>query len=113
MRNRELLLIVFGFILIGIGVSLFALSSTESSNSIFYIFPFFFFTTSGNSGIIVMIILMVSFAVFSFFIMTKFSNSLILQKSMTSCHYCEDQIPIGSRFCPRCGKQIETEGVNY
>ncbi len=113
MKNRELMLIVLGIILIGMGVGLFVLSSPESFHSVFYIFPFIFFTTSGNSGLLVLIILIVSLAVFSLIIMKQFSDSFFLQTSMSTCRFCEEPIPQNSRFCPRCGKHIETEGMNH
>ena len=112
MKNRELMFIVLGVVLLGVGAYLLVLSNPESSNSVFYIFPFFFFATSGNGVLIVLIILIVSFVVFSLFMMKQFSDPFFLQKSMITCHFCRESIHHSSRFCPRCGEQIEKEGMN-
>ena len=110
MKNRGLMLVVLGLILLGIGVGLLVLASPSSSDSVFYIFPFFFFAASENMSLIVLIVLFVSCS--SLLIGSQYSKSLFLQQSMITCNFCEESIHHGSLFCSKCGKRIETEGVN-
>jgi len=109
---RELLLLVLGIIMLGLGMTLLAIFGEGN----FFVFPFFFV---GDPGLVPLMV------IFSLAIMILFfwwannhypedarfakyqSQKEGVLKIGSRCKFCESPVPENAAFCSSCGSQVE------
>lgn len=112
-RMSELMLVIVGFIALGLGLVILA----SSGQGTFYIFPFFVFSGSGllaSLGLIGLLFLIMFFfwANNRYPEDARFAKYQIPSRSYlrvgSQCQVCGSPIPENAAFCPSCGSQVES-----
>ncbi len=109
---RELLLLVLGFIMLGIGTALLAIFGEGG----FFVFPFFFF---GDPGIVpLMVILSLGIMIlFFWWANNQYPEDARFDKYQgpkeevlrigSLCKLCGSPMPENAAFCSSCGSQVD------
>jgi hypothetical protein len=108
------MLLIVGFIMLGIGVALL----TGSGGGGFFVFPFFFF--SGDTGFLMPVLIIASLVIMMFFFwwannkypedarFTKYQDQINGTLKIGSiCQFCGSLLPENAMFCSACGNQVD------
>ena len=106
-------MIMVGFILVTIGITILVLASSGFEGGFVFVFPFFFFGNIGSSNIIpivgLVLFLVVTFILFySNWIRFPHSDGISEEMKMyikydAYCPYCGEAMPRNAKYCPTCG----------
>ena len=102
-------MLIAGLLLVGGGVVLLSIISSDSMTGSFFIFPFFFIGDFGPLSIAFVAIAIVMLACFTYQVF-HFANTLSEYDNTQNgvqCHICKTSTPYGSTYCPRCGTRID------
>jgi len=117
MKEKHLAIIVTGFILLGTGMAMLALSSTGEETGFVFTFPFVI--TSGLGPVAEVVILIITLGIALWFVKRvldlvqngRFEDGTRLQtrylKVDSLCDHCEGPLPSRASFCPSCGRPID------
>ncbi|MFX1261547.1 MAG: zinc-ribbon domain-containing protein [Promethearchaeota archaeon] len=102
-------LIILGFALALIGFLVIALTIPTTEAGFVYVFPFFFVgDISGPLMVTILVSMLLMFMIFFFWLLRASSPTEIEKyvKISSLCEHCSNPIPIGSSFCPSCGRPL-------
>jgi len=117
MKEKYLVIIVIGFVLLGTGMAMLALSSTGEQTGFVFVFPFVI--TSGLGPVAEVVILIITLGIALWFVKGivylvqrgGFENSTRLHtrylRVASLCAHCESPLPSQASFCPICGRPID------
>jgi hypothetical protein len=101
--------------LIGFLVIAFTIPTTEAG--FVFVFPFFFVgDVSGPFMVPILMSMLLMFMIFFLWLLRASSYTEIerYMKTASRCEYCSNPIPVGSAFCPSCGRPLrEDSGDSY
>ncbi|NOR39551.1 MAG: hypothetical protein GQ580_08185 [Candidatus Thorarchaeota archaeon] len=117
MKEKYLVIIVIGFVLLGTGMAMLALSSTSEQTGFVFAFPFVI--TSGLDSVVEVVMLIITLGITLWFakgvvdLVQKggFENGARLHTRYlrvdSLCDHCESPLPSQASFCPICGRPID------
>ena len=117
MKEKHLVIIVIGFVLLGMGMAMLVLGSTGEQTGFVFVFPFV--TTSGLGPVADVVILIITLGIALWFV--KGVAFLVLKGGVENetrlhtrylrvnslCDHCENPLPSQASFCPFCGRPID------
>ncbi len=117
MKEKHLAIIVTGFILLGAGMAMIALSSTGEETGFVFVFPFVI--ASGLGPVAEVVILIITLGIALWFVKgvldlvqaggfedgTRLHTRYLRVDSL--CDHCEGALPSRASFCPSCGRPID------
>ena len=116
-KEKHLGIIIIGFILLGMGMAMLALSSTGEQTGFVIVFPFAI--TSGLGSVAEVVILIITLGIALWFVKGLaylvqkggFENDTRLHTRYlrvdSLCTHCESPLPSQASFCPICGRPID------
>jgi hypothetical protein len=116
-KEKYLVIIVIGFVLLGMGMAMLALSSTGEQTGFVFVFPFVI--TSGLGPVAEVVILIITLGIALWFVKgivylvqrRGFENGTRLHTRYlrvdSLCDHCESPLPSQASFCPICGRPID------
>lgn len=116
-KEKYLVIIVIGFVLLGMGMAMLALSSTGEQTGFVFVFPFVI--TSGLGPVAEVVILIITLGIALWFAKgvldlvqnggfedgTRLHTRYLRVDSL--CDHCEGPLPSQASFCPGCGRPID------
>ncbi len=116
-KEKHLVIIVIGFVLLGMGMATLALSSTGEQTGFVFAFPFVII--SGLDPVVEVVILVITLGIALWFV--KGAMHLVQKRGFENgtrlhtryhrvdslCDYCESPLPSQASFCPICGRPID------
>ncbi len=116
-KEKHLVIIVIGFILLGMGTAMLALSSTGEQTGFVIVFPFVITNSLGPVAEVVILIITLGIALWFVkglaYLVQKggFENGARLHPRYlrvdSLCAHCESPLPSQASFCPTCGRPID------
>ena len=117
MKEKHLAIIIVGFILLGAGMGMLALSSTGEETGFVFAFPFVII--SGLGPVAEVVILIITLGITLWFVKgvldlvqaggfeddTRLHTRYLKVDSL--CDHCESALPSRASFCPSCGRPID------
>jgi len=117
MKEKHLAIIVTGFILLGAGMAMLALSSIGEETGFVFVFPFVITSRLGPVAEVVILIITLGIALWfvkgvldlvqagGFEDGTRLHTRYLRVDSL--CDHCEGALPSRASFCPSCGRPID------
>ncbi|MGY5862552.1 MAG: zinc ribbon domain-containing protein [Candidatus Thorarchaeota archaeon] len=117
MKEKHLAIIVTGFILLGAGMAMLALSSIGEETGFIFAFPFAI--TGGLGPVAEVVILIITLGISLWFAkgvldliqnggledVTRLHTRYLRVDSL--CDHCESPVPSRASFCPSCGRPVD------
>ena len=118
-KEKHHVIIVIGFVLLGMGMAMLALSSAGEQTGFVFAFPFII--TSGLDPIFEVVILIITLGIVLWFVKgvvhlvqkggfekgTRLHTRYLRVDSL--CDHCEGPLPSQASFCPICGSPIDAK----